>query len=223
MNDYILNVKQQLDNLVVTHNGEHKKTIEIRRLSNRLYKEIYDKSIDNIFATCSELLEQHDWAMGVIAYDFAYRVRKQYDNNTFSIFESWLINYVRCWGDCDDFCTHAFGELLIQRTELFPKILLWTEREEFWMRRAAAVILIPSIHQKKYNKINPTIISDLLIQDCNNLVLKGYGWMLKVLSQKEPELVYNYLFNNMEIMPRISFRYALEKMDNIKKEQLMGL
>lgn len=223
MNDFILNVKQQLDNLVVTHNGEHIKTIEIRRLSNKLYKDIYDKSIDNIFAKCSELLEQHDWAMGVIAYDFAYRVRKQYDNNTFSIFESWLINYVRGWGDCDDFCTHAFGELLIQRPELFSKIILWTEREEFWMRRAAAVILIPSIHQNKYNKIKPTIISDLLIKDGNYLVLKGYGWMLKVLSQKEPELVYNYLLNNREIMPRISFRYALEKMDNIKKEQLMGL
>ena len=28
-------------------------------------------------------------------YDWAYKVRKQYNENTFSVFESWLIKYVR--------------------------------------------------------------------------------------------------------------------------------
>lgn len=161
--------------------------------------------------------------MGVIAYDFAYRVRNQYDDNTFSIFESWLSEYVRGWGDCDDFCTHAFGTLLIQKPELFFKIILWTNREEFWMRRAAAVILIPSINQNKYNKLEPFLVSERLMKDDNDLVRKGYGWMLKVLSLKEPEQVYKYLMNNRDVMPRVSFRYAMEKMSKDKKEKLMNL
>jgi 3-methyladenine DNA glycosylase AlkD len=45
--------------------------------------------------------------------------------------------------------------------------------------------------------------------------------MLKVLSVKEPQLVYDYLEKNKEIMPRVSFRYALEKMDKERKSELM--
>ena len=85
---------------------------DIRKLSAGLYRKIGDKHIDNVFTLCEELLSQRDWALGVIAFDWAYRVRKQYDERTYGVFFGWLKNYVRGWGDCDDFCTHAFGELL---------------------------------------------------------------------------------------------------------------
>ena len=223
MSDFILNVESQLDALKTESGRRHLKTPQVRSLSAALYKELADKSRDNVFAGCSELLDKRVWAMDIIAYDFAYRVRKQYDESTFPIFESWLIKYVRDWSACDDFCSRAFGELLIQRPELFPKIISWTEREEFWVRRASAVVLIPAIRKNKYAEINPLMISDLLMQDGHYLVLKGYGWMLKMLSQKEPEKVSEYLIKHKDIMPRISFRYAVEKMDKAQKEYLMGL
>ena len=91
------------------------------------------------------------------------------------------------------------------------------------MRRAAAVILIPSIQKDSYGEVYATEIADLLMNDENILVLKGYGWMLKVLSTKKPDKVYNYLVRNKEIMPRVSFRYATEKMDRNMKKELMKL
>ena len=39
---------------------------------------------------------------------------------------------------------------------------------------------------------------------------------VKVLSTKEPELVFDYLLKNKTVMPRVVYRYALEK---IKIEQ----
>jgi 3-methyladenine DNA glycosylase AlkD len=223
MNRLIETTRSELEALSKTAKEAHLKTGDIRRLSSKLYHSLQDKSKDHVFTICEALLEEHSWPMGVIAYDFAYRVRKQYDDNTFYRFESWLIKYVRGWGDCDDFCTHAFGELLSQNTQLFERILPWTKREEFWMRRAAAVILIPSIHHDTYKEINPLQISDLLMSDEHDLVRKGYGWMLKVLSVKEPRLVYDYLIKNVAAMPRVAFRYALEKLDQDKKAALMSL
>lgn len=61
------------------------------------------------------------------------------------------------------------------------------------------------------------MISDALMNDSHYLVLKGYGWMLKVLSEAEPEKVYEYLIKNRNCMPRVAFRYALEKLDKDKK------
>jgi 3-methyladenine DNA glycosylase AlkD len=196
-------------------------TGKVRRISSAMYKALEDKSIDNVVTLCEQLLEEHEWALGVIAYDWAYRIRKHYNDKTFFVFEKWLKKYATGWGDCDDFCTHAFGELLSQDNELFTQIIKWTNHQDFFVRRAAAVILIYPIKQNKYQKLNPFLISDLLMNDNHHLVLKGYGWMLKVLSQREQKNVYEYLMKSKNTMPRVSFRYALEKFDMELKLSLM--
>lgn len=197
-------------------------TGKVRAISSSLFKLIEDKSIDNVLELCEKLLEERQWELGIIAYDWAYRVRNQYNRNTFFIFESWLKKYVSGWSDCDDFCTHAFGELISQNNDLFSYVLEWTKHKDFWVRRASAVILIYPIKQNKYQLLRPYEIADLLMNDKHDLVLKGYGWMLKVLSQIEPNNVYAYLDKNKNTMPRVSFRYALEKLDRESKNLLMG-
>lgn len=197
-------------------------TGKVRLISACLFKLIEDKSIDNVLMLCEKLLEERKWELGVIAYDWAYKVKNQYNNNTFFIFEGWLKKYVSGWGDCDDFCTHAFGELISQNNELFTYVLEWTKHQDFWVRRASAVILIYPIKHHKYEGLKPFDIADLMMNDKHDLVLKGYGWMLKILSQIEANNVYDYLNKNKYIMPRVSFRYALEKLDRENKILLMG-
>ncbi len=192
-------------------------------MSSQLFRQVKDKSIKHVFALCKELLEQHTWALGVIAFDFAYRVKKQYDESTYDVFFRWLKEYVRGWGDCDDFCTHAFGELLRQDKSLFAKVILWTDDPDFWVRRASAVILIPSILQNDYGGIDPLAIADRLMLDGHDLVLKGYGWMLKALSQVDQPCVKEYLIKNHERMPRVAYRYALEKFDKETRNRFMKM
>ena len=82
-----------MNKTVITAKDEYitcKTTGDIRKLSAKLFKSIGDKSKDNIFSICGELLEQREWALGVVAFDFAYRMKKQYDENTFAVFEGWL-------------------------------------------------------------------------------------------------------------------------------------
>lgn len=206
-----------------TPHGKHILTGDVRRLSARLFRQIEDKKIETVFRLCDELLEAHTWALGIIAFDFAFRVKNQYDGSTYDVFYRWLKDYVRGWGDCDDFCTHAFGELLRQRKPLFEKIITWTDDKDFWVRRASAVILIPSILKNDYDGINPLAVSDRLMSDEHDLVLKGYGWMLKALSQADPDCVEEYLIKNCKKMPRVAYRYALEKFDKETRNRLMGL
>lgn len=203
--------------------GQHIVTGDIRRLSARLYRNIDNKSIQNVLCLCEELLEEHSWALGVIAFDWAYRVREQYSETTYDTFYVWLKKYVRGWGDCDDFCTHAFGELLRRYKSVFQKVTEWTKDEDFWVRRAAAVILIPAILHNDYEGIYPLSISDSLMSDEHDLVQKGYGWMLKSLSQVDMETVKNYLILNHARMPRTAYRYALEKFDKETRKELMNL
>lgn len=219
MDDIIKYINSELTILKV--DGRRYKTSDVRKLSSKVYKKIKNNSFESKLNICESLLEQRTWAMGVIAYDIAFRERKNYTYDTFYRFERWLINYVRGWGDCDDFCTHAFGALLAEYNDLFDKVLAWCDRPEFWVRRAAAVILIYPIDKGKCKQLDPFKISNALMNDENYLVLKGYGWMLKVYGSKEPTVLEKYLAENVKNMPRVSFRYALEKLDKETKRKLM--
>lgn len=196
-------------------------TPKVREISRLAFQRLKNQEIHHVLEIAEMLLKDRSWAESIIAYDFCYRVKKQYTKETFDAFEHILFTYVHDWWDCDDFCTHAFGELLCQFDDFDESIIKWVYHEKFAVRRAAAVIQILPIKKGLHHKMNPLIISDLLMNDTHDLVLKGYGWMLKVLSQKEPMKVYEYLKHHEEEMPRVSFRYALEKLDEKLKKDLM--
>ena len=196
MNSVILKAKDELDLLAKNvPQGKHVITGDIRKLSGKLYRSLNDHGMEVVFSLCEELLEQHNWESSIIAFDWAYRVRNQYNENTYSVFYDWLKKYVRGWGDCDD----------------------------FWVRRASAVVLIPAILHNDYEAICPYQISNALLTDGHDLVQKGYGWMLKCLSTVDYENVKNYLIDKHSVMPRTAFRYALEKFDAGTRKVLMEL
>ena len=59
----------------------------------------------------------------------------------------------------------------------------WAKSKNMWMRRAAAVSLI--IPAKKGLFLKDIFeIADILMMDKEDLVQKGYGWMLKEASRK---------------------------------------
>lgn len=78
----------KLQNVSLTSKTMHTKTGDIRKISQQLFKELEDKSIHNVLNICKELLDTRNWRLSVIAFDFAYRLRKQYTDNTFDVFES---------------------------------------------------------------------------------------------------------------------------------------
>lgn len=215
--DVIDQVKSQLQEA----SAKKLTTGTVRKIASRNFKYIKDLNIDHVLTLCEELLKERTWGLGVVAYDWAFRMKSQYNEETFYIFENWLKKYVTGWGDCDDFCTHAFGELLCQNNHLFSNIIKWTDHPDFWVRRAAAVILIYPIKKDKLGEIDPFIIVNKLFYDEHHLVQKGYGWMLKVLSTIHPKAVYQFLMNHKESMPRTSFRYAMEKLEKEKRLILM--
>ncbi|MDQ0089933.1 3-methyladenine DNA glycosylase AlkD [Paenibacillus anaericanus] len=196
-------------------------TGRVRSISSSLFSTLEDRSLNTVLNYCEQLLAERKWELGVIAYDWAYKVRKLYREDTFYIFERWLKEYVSGWGDCDDFCTHAFGELLGQYPHLLLKVMDWTHYSDFWVRRASAVILIYPIKKGMLKGMDPYIISDRLMDDSHDLVQKGYGWMLKILSRAKPEEVFHYLLKNKSQMPRVAFRYALEKLTPAQRAVLM--
>jgi 3-methyladenine DNA glycosylase AlkD len=191
-----------------------------KQIAKKYFNEIKNLDKNKIFSFCEKLLKSGYGEEKSIAFDWAFRLKNQYQKQDFKIFENWLKRYVSDWGDCDNFCTGVLGEFLLQFPEFFKKVKSWTKSESRWLKRASAVILIYSIRKNKFLK-ESFQISNILLTDKDDLVQKGYGWMLKELSNLYPKLVFDYVMQNKSRMPRIALRYAVEKLpEKFKKEAM---
>jgi 3-methyladenine DNA glycosylase AlkD len=192
----------------------------VRKISAKHYREIKKHGKDDIFALCDRLLRSKYAEEKAIAFDWAYRLRKQYEPTDFNIFQSWLQRYVSNWGACDDFCRHAFGAFIYQHPQFLPSILEWTSSKNRWLRRGAGVILIYSLRKGEHLEF-AFEIADALLRDNDYLVQNGYGWMLKDASILFADRVLKYVMNNKQRMPRRALRYAIERFSAQQKSRVI--
>ncbi len=212
------------DDLVLDILRIHKKsTPSYRALSQKYYQQVKELSLNEVLEISTFLLETNLWIEKLIAFDFAFRKRKDYTIETFEIFEIWVKKYIKDWGDCDDFTTHALGYLIHRYPILSYRLKDWVTETNFAVRRAAATALLIPIKKRNQEIIDPLMISDLLMDDEHYLVQKGFGWMLKVYAQYELDNVVTYLNDKKLIMTRLAFRYAIEKMPKDIRNNLMSL
>jgi 3-methyladenine DNA glycosylase AlkD len=196
------------------------KTEIVTKIGKEHYKNIKNKTKSEIFELCEKLWKSGYMEESFIACHWSYFLRKQYEPSDFMLFEKWVNNYVSNWASCDGFCNHTMGAFIEVYPEYFPELKKWTKSDNRWMRRACAVtLIIPAKHGKFLNDIFE--IADLLLLDKDDLVQKGYGWMLKAASHAHQKEVFDYVMKKRSIMPRTALRYAIEKMPKELKRKAM--
>jgi 3-methyladenine DNA glycosylase AlkD len=196
------------------------KTALVRRIGNTYGKGLKQAGKEEVFARCEELWQSGFLEEAIIACSWAHGLRTCYEAKDFFVFEHWLQHYVRNWASCDTLCNHPVGALV----EMFPEHLAglqrWAVAGNRWLRRAAAVSLI--VPAKKGLFLEDVLaIADILLVDDDDLVQKGYGWLLKVASQAHPGEVYAYVMAHKGTMPRTALRYAIEKLPGEMKLKAM--
>jgi|ERR1035437_3486099 3-methyladenine DNA glycosylase AlkD len=197
------------------------KSADVSRISKEHYKNITDKSKSHVFALCDELWESGYMEESFVACNWAYNVRKQFEPDDFDIFEKWVTAYVGNWASCDTLCNHTVGTFVEMYPEYLSGLKKWAQSKNRWVKRASAVSLILPARRGKFLE-DIFIIADILHSDKDDLVQKGYGWMLKAASEAHQKDVFNYIMRKKTTMPRTSLRYAIEKLPPELKAQAMA-
>jgi 3-methyladenine DNA glycosylase AlkD len=187
------------------------KAATVHRISKDHFKELNNKNKPVVFGFCEELWLSGYLEESIIACNWSYYVHKQYRQDDFEVFEKWVNNFVTNWASCDTLCNHSVGRLV----EMHPSCLIglkkWAMSQNRWMRRAAAVsLIIPARHGKFLNDMFE--IANILLTDKDDMVRKGYGWMLKAASEAHQQEVFDYVMRKKSSMPRTALRYSIEKM-----------
>ncbi|HRZ95239.1 MAG TPA: DNA alkylation repair protein [Candidatus Moranbacteria bacterium] len=197
------------------------KTATVSKIGKEYFREIRNKSKKDIFDLCEKLWQSGYMEESFVACNWSYSVCKDYKTEDFKIFEKWVGCYVSNWAACDTFCNHTVGEFVEMYPEYLENLKKWTQSKNRWMRRAAAVSLIVPGKRGKFLK-DIFQIADALLLDKDDMVQKGYGWMLKVASQAHQKQVFDYIMKNKKRMPRTALRYAIEKMPRELKAKAMA-
>lgn len=187
------------------------KTPVARKIAKKYYKQVSCQSKPGIFALCEELLSSDYMEEAVIAFEWSYYLKKQYEPEDFAIFERWVGDYVNNWAKCDSLCNHTIGTFVEMYPQFIDSLKTWTGSDNRWYRRAAAVTLILAARRGDFLD-DIFEIADMLLMDEDDLVQKGYGWMLKEASKQHQQEIFDYVMRNKKVMPRTALRYAIEKM-----------
>jgi len=197
------------------------KSAVVIRIGKNHFKTLPEKNKLQIISLCDILWESGYIEESFIACNWSYYIHKQYDPSDFDIFNRWVKNNINNWASCDTLCNHSIGSFIEMYPDFISGLKRWAKSDNRWVKRAAAVSLIVPARKGKFLK-DIFEIADILHSDKDDMVQKGYGWMLKSASQANQEKVFNYVMNKKATMPRTSLRYAIEKMPQELKAEAMA-
>lgn len=124
---------------------------------------------------------------------------------------------VNNWDLVDLSADKILGDYLIDK----DKSILYklAKSENLWERRISIISTFAFI---KNNKFKDTIkISEILLNDKHDLIQKAVGWMLREVGKRDEKILCNFLDKHCRKMPRTMLRYAIERLDEKKRECYM--
>jgi Predicted DNA alkylation repair enzyme len=190
------------------------------KIAVKYWQEVKGLSKPEIFALCEDLFKSDYGEEAAVAATWAPKLTNQFVLSDLAVFKRWIDSYLNDWAKVDGFCNHTVGNFVQKYPASIMEIVAWSASSNRWLKRASAVSLI--IPAKKGLFINEIFtISDRLLQDKDDMVQKGYGWMLKEAANLHQDEVYHYVLKHRHDMPRTALRYAIEKMPPDLKSEAM--
>lgn len=93
--------------------------------------------------------------------------------------------------------------------------------KNLWERRTAIVGTGQLIRNQQID--DTFAIAEVLLNDKEDLIHKGTGWMLREAGQVDKPRLLAFLDQHAATMPRTLLRYSIEKLDKKQREHYMGL
>jgi len=196
------------------------KTAIVGKVARKYWLQVRLLGKQDIFGLCEDLLCSGYMEEAFVVSNWLPKYIDQLEAIDITTFKRWIENYVDNWAKCDSFCNHTVGDLIQKYPEIVGEVKSWAKSQNRWLKRAAAVSFIVPAKRGKFLK-DAFEICDVLLLDGDDLVQKGYGWLLKEESRVHQKEVFDYVVKHRKVMPRTALRYAIELMPKELKAEAM--
>jgi 3-methyladenine DNA glycosylase AlkD len=176
---------------------------------------------DDVLALAEALLEKKTFEEKTVGLALVEEHERAFRKQDLRRFERWLRTHVTTWAHTDHIAPHLVAPLLERFPELNASVFKWTRARNRWVRRAAAVCYV--IHGRRGRFHDEILrVAEALLEDEDDMVQKGVGWMLKEAAKADERAVVAFLMQRRDRAPRLVLRYATEKVGKRNRERVLG-
>jgi 3-methyladenine DNA glycosylase AlkD len=197
-------------------------TSAMRALARQVHADHRDEwSIDDAMALADALIVERHLETKSVGVEIVARYRRDFTPRLLPAWKRWLANnHSANWATTDAICGMLIGPLILKHPELASTMRDWARHRNMWVRRAAAVGLIPSVRQGLALDLGYEIAKQLHADE-EDLIQKAVGWMLREAGKIDPTRLERYLRANGPSIPRTTLRYAVERFSDAKRRSLL--
>ena len=143
----------------------------------------------------------------------------QCGDREFKLFETWL-DRISSWADHDGLVHYLISPMIAAKPARAKSVFLWAKSPNRWRRRAACVALIRGARAKM---LFPQIVklSSFLLDDQDDMVQKGLGWLLRETAKFDAKRTVPYLMKIRDRAPRLVLRTACETLPLAVKKKIL--
>jgi 3-methyladenine DNA glycosylase AlkD len=196
-------------------------THELRELAVRFRRQmVNDYGMDFAVQVSDEVFRGRVLEEKIFAVLMLQGQTKSLGAKEFKLFESWL-DKVSSWADHDALVHYLIGPMILDEPARAKVVFRWAKSRNRWHRRAAAVALIHSA-RKRTGFEEVMKVSNALLNDQDDMVQKGLGWLLREAAKADPERTVPYLMTIRDAAPRLVLRTACEKLTAAERARVLG-
>ncbi len=183
-------------------------TAELRKVAVRFRRTILaEHDPANLLKVADQLFRGNMLEEKVFAVLMLQGLVGEFGKREFKLFESWL-DRISSWADHDALVYYLIGPILAADATLLSRPPRWAKAKSRWHRRAAAVSLIQSTRlHKNFDDIQR--ITEMLLNDEDDMVQKGLGWLLREAAKANPQQTVEYLMTIRERSPQAGTAYGV--------------
>ncbi|MCC6501058.1 MAG: DNA alkylation repair protein [Anaerolineales bacterium] len=185
-----------------------------------LAKEFMGMELDEV----EKLLESpiHEARVGAVSImDFQARSKKTSPERRKELFDLYIKRHdrINTWDLVDRSAIWVVGSYLIDK----PRKILYKLAKSKMMAERRTAIVTTLYFIGKDDLDDAYQLAEIMLFDKEELIHKANGWALRFAGDRDKKRLLKFLDQYAATMPRVTLRYALEKMDKKTKERYMKL
>ncbi len=155
----------------------------------------------------------------IVAVLLLENLDSEFGDREFKLFQSW-VGRISSWSDHDALVHDLIAPMVMAKPGRVKEVFRWAKSPDRWHRRAACVALIRGSRKKMFFR-EITKLSDSLLDDEDDMVQKGLGWLLRETAKFDAKRTVPYLTEIRNRAPRGVIRTACETLPASVKKKIL--
>jgi 3-methyladenine DNA glycosylase AlkD len=196
-------------------------TAALRKAAAQFRRSIVsERGMDFVVQVADKLFAGRILEEKVLAVFLLEKQTKNFGDREFQLFASWL-DRISSWADHDALVHDLLAPMVAADSARCREVFIWAKSPNRWRRRAACVALIRGTRERQYFA-EIVRLSNQLLDDKDDMVQKGLGWLLRETAKADPKRTVPYLMRIKMKAPRLVLRTACETLPvTVRKRVLL--